>query len=106
MIKRAMAEPGTAPALGAGVSKVQIFLARKRYIIKIKGVLWMMTLVTLRDLFLALSLFFNPFGYDIIFKSIMSFTSSYWLTDVIMYSIAGMFFITYLVIGKKIKKVV
>jgi asparagine N-glycosylation enzyme membrane subunit Stt3 len=55
----------------------------------------------LRELMLALALFFNPLGFDIIFNFIMSITCSYWLADAIMYAIAGIFFIIYLIMRRK-----
>jgi hypothetical protein len=42
--------------------------------------------------FLMLGMFFNPFGYDAIFKMILDFTGSYWNTVGIFYLIAGSFF--------------
>lgn len=50
----------------------------------------------LKDICLMLALFFNPFGFDVLFKMVMNWTGSYWITDVIFYSLAGLFFGFYL----------
>ena len=39
-----------------------------------------------------LGLFFNPFGFDIIFKTILDLTNSYWITTGIFYLVAGFWF--------------
>lgn len=41
---------------------------------------------------MAIALFLNPFGYDIIVYGITTITKSYWLTMSIMYSLTIMFF--------------
>lgn len=46
---------------------------------------------------LGMALFFNPAGYDFIFKNIMNVIGSYWYSVAVMYCIAGVFFMTYLV---------
>lgn len=40
---------------------------------------------------LMLCLFFNPLGYDAIFKAILDLTGSYWHTVLVFYLIAGSF---------------
>lgn len=40
---------------------------------------------------LMLCLFFNPAGFDILFKTILDCTNSYWITTGIFYLIAGLF---------------
>lgn len=52
----------------------------------------------LRELMLALALFFNPLLYNEVFAGIMILTGSYWSTALVMYCIAGAFFATYLVL--------
>lgn len=42
--------------------------------------------------FLILATFFNPFGFDAIFRLIMEWTGSYWITDLIFYCLSGLFF--------------
>jgi hypothetical protein len=61
-------------------------------------------LLKIKDLCLMMGMFFLPFGYDFIFKSILDFTGSYWLTDIIFYIISGCFFIGYLIANKKLKQ--
>lgn len=58
--------------------------------------LWKVNWVTvnkkrLSTIFLALGLFFNPFGYDILFATIMHWTNSYWTTVSMFYLLAGLF---------------
>jgi hypothetical protein len=50
---------------------------------------------------LMLAMFFNPFGFDALFKMTMDLTGSYWITDVIFYCIAGLFFGLYFFFNKK-----
>ena len=40
---------------------------------------------------LALALFFNPAGYDVIFKMVLDLTGSYWQATHVFYLIAGLF---------------
>lgn len=40
---------------------------------------------------LVLALFFNPVGYDALFKMTMELTGSYWAADTIFYCIAASF---------------
>ena len=51
--------------------------------------------------FLMIGTFFLPLGYDILFKTILDYTNSYLITDLVFYSISFMFLITYLIITKK-----
>jgi hypothetical protein len=60
-------------------------------------------LTTLKELFLMLAMFFLPFGYDALFKLIMDVTSSYWMADMVFYSISGCFFISYILLSKRLK---
>ena len=60
----------------------------------------MMAKKNLRELVLALALFFNPLGYNEVFAGIMMLTGSYWGTALVMYCIAAVFFLTYLVLRK------
>ena len=60
--------------------------------------IWMMTIKSLRELSLALALFFNPLLYNELFAGIMSLIGSYWATALCFYIIAGGFFATYCVL--------
>lgn len=44
---------------------------------------------------LMLGMFFNPFGFDVLFKMTLDLTGSYWITDCIFYSVAALFFMLY-----------
>lgn len=44
------------------------------------------------SLCLILATFFNPFGFDILFATIMKWTNSYWHTVLIFYFLSGVFF--------------
>jgi len=44
---------------------------------------------------LMIGMFFLPFGYDAIFKIILDWTNSYWITDIVFYFLSGLFFIYY-----------
>lgn len=48
--------------------------------------------VAIGNILMAIALFLNPFGYDIIVYGITTITKSYWLTMSIMYSLTIMFF--------------
>lgn len=39
-----------------------------------------------------LAMFFNPFGFDVLFKMALDFTGSYWKATGIFYCLAGVFF--------------
>lgn len=49
---------------------------------------------------LMFGMFFNPFGYDAIFKMILDATGSYWITVHVFYLIAAFFFGLYFLFGK------
>ena len=51
------------------------------------------------------AMFFNPFGFDALFKAVMDWTGSYWITDLIFYLIAGFFFGLYIYLRYKLKKI-
>lgn len=63
----------------------------------------MMAKGAVRDLVLALALFFNPLGYNELFAGIMSCTHSYWITSCVFYGISSSLFITYLLLRRKSK---
>ena len=46
-----------------------------------------------------LAMFFNPFGFDALFKLTMDLTGSYWITDAIFYGVSGLFFGSYLLLS-------
>jgi len=48
-----------------------------------------------------LAMFFNPFGFDALFKMVMDWTGSYWITDAIFYGIAALFLGLYFLVNKK-----
>lgn len=41
---------------------------------------------------LTLGMFFNPFGYDVLFKMVQDLTGDYWTTVRVFYCLAGLFF--------------
>ena len=47
-----------------------------------------------------LAMFFLPFGYDALFKFIMNITGSYWVADIVFYSISGCFFGLYFFLSR------
>jgi hypothetical protein len=47
-----------------------------------------------------LGMFFNPFGYNEIFKVVMDITGSYWTTAHVFYLCAGLFFGLYIFLAK------
>jgi ABC-type multidrug transport system permease subunit len=51
-----------------------------------------------------LAMFFNPLGFDALFKMVMDWTGSYWITDVIFYGIALLFLGLYFLVNKKPNK--
>jgi len=57
-----------------------------------------------KDLTLSLCLFFNPFGYDALFKLIMDVTGSYWAADIAFYSISGCFWLSYILLSRSLNK--
>jgi hypothetical protein len=44
------------------------------------------------SIYLILATFFNPFGFDLLFAAITKWTGSYLITDIIFYSMSGLFF--------------
>jgi hypothetical protein len=68
-------------------------------------VTWRQTFLNnLSTIFLMLSAFFFPFGFDILFKLILDATQSYWTTDLIFYGFSLFFFLLYLWVKKVSKK--
>jgi hypothetical protein len=57
-----------------------------------------------KDMSLALCLFFNPFGFDIVQYSLVNITGSIWRANFILYCIAGLFFGSYILLSNKIKR--
>jgi hypothetical protein len=57
-----------------------------------------------RDMSLMLAMFFLPFGYDALFKLIMDLTGSYWVADIVFYSISGCFWLSYILLTKHLNK--
>lgn len=55
-----------------------------------------------KELSLMLGMFFLPFGYDFLFKTIMDITGSFWAADVIFYLISGSFFLSYIYYSKRL----
>jgi hypothetical protein len=54
--------------------------------------------------FLALALFFNPFGFDAVQYMLIKTTGSLWTANFVLYCIAGFFFGLYVIFRKKSKK--
>jgi hypothetical protein len=50
---------------------------------------------------LVLGTFFNPLGFDAAFSFVMKLTESYWITDVIFYGVALLFFGFYFLLSRK-----
>lgn len=61
-------------------------------------------LTYLKDMSLMLAMFFLPFGYDFLFKTIMNATGSFWVADIIFYCISGLFFLSYILLLKHLNK--
>jgi len=57
-----------------------------------------------RDMSLMLAMFFLPFGYDALFKLIMDLSGSYWVADIVFYSISGCFWLSYILLTKYLNK--
>jgi len=53
-----------------------------------------------RDTSLMLAMFFLPFGYDALFKLIMDLSGSYWVADIVFYSISGCFWLSYILLTR------
>ena len=62
-----------------------------------------LSLVSKREIILALALFLNPLGYNELFAGIMSLTHSYWITASILYALSGSLFLVYLALKFKKK---
>lgn len=50
-----------------------------------------------------LAMFFNPLGFDALFKLVMDCTGSYWITDAIFYGVSLMFLGLYFYLSKYFK---
>jgi hypothetical protein len=61
-------------------------------------------LMLYRDTSLMLAMFFLPLGYDALFKLLMDITGSYWGADVVFYSISGCFWLSYILLTKRLNK--
>ena len=57
-----------------------------------------------KDTSLMLAMFFLPFGYDALFKLIMDVSGSYWIADVVFYSISGCFWLSYILLTRRLNK--
>jgi len=57
-----------------------------------------------KDTSLMLAMFFLPFGYDALFKLIMDMSGSYWVADIVFYSISGCFWLSYILLTKSLNK--
>jgi hypothetical protein len=57
-----------------------------------------------KDLSLALCLFFNPFGFDVVQFYLIEITGNIWRANLIMYCIAGLFFGLYIYLSKVLKE--
>jgi len=62
-----------------------------------------LSLETTAHLCLMVAMFFNPFGFDALFAMVMSWTNSYWITDLIFYCLSGLFFGLYFLFRKRWK---
>jgi len=51
-----------------------------------------------------LAMFFNPLGFDALFKLVMDWTGSFWATDIIFYGASLLFLGLYLLFRKLSKK--
>lgn len=60
--------------------------------------------VFLKEMSLALCLFFNPFGFDAVQYSLIGLTGSIWKANFVLYCIAGLFFGCYIFLSKKTNK--
>lgn len=50
------------------------------------------------------AMFFNPLGFDALFKAVMNWTGSYWITDLIFYFVAALFLGLYFLFKKLSKR--
>lgn len=68
-------------------------------------VTWRETLKQKRNsIILMAATFFNPLGFDALFKWVMDLTSSYWITDAIFYLTSALLFTLYFYLSKKDKQ--
>ncbi len=51
-----------------------------------------------------LAMFFNPLGFDALFKLVMDWTDSFWITDILFYGVSLLFFGLYYIFRKKANK--
>jgi hypothetical protein len=56
---------------------------------------------TIAQLCLVIGTFFNPFGFDFLFAFTTKLTGSYFITDVIFYGVALLFFGFYFLLSRK-----
>jgi cellulose synthase/poly-beta-1,6-N-acetylglucosamine synthase-like glycosyltransferase len=56
-----------------------------------------------RDASLMAAMFFLPLGYDLLFKTLLDYTGSFWATDIIFYSLSGVFWLSYFLLSKSLK---
>lgn len=63
-----------------------------------------MTKKRIATLCLFLGTFFCPFGFDALFKIVMEWTGSFWITDAIFYLFSGLFVGFYFLLSKGDKK--
>jgi hypothetical protein len=61
-------------------------------------------LIFYKDISLMLAMFFLPLGYDALFKLIMDMSGSYWVADMIFYSISGCFWLSFIFLTKYLNK--
>jgi len=66
---------------------------------------WRKTLAgNLATFCLMMAMFFNPLGFDVLFKTVMDLTNSYWITDFIFYGAALLFLGLYILLKSYSKK--
>jgi hypothetical protein len=61
-------------------------------------------LILYKDTSLMLAMFFLPFGYDALFKLIMDVSGSYWVADIVFYSISACFWLSYILFTRLVNK--
>jgi len=61
-------------------------------------------LLFFKDTSLMLAMFFLPFGYDALFKLIMDWSGSYWVADIVFYSISGCFWLSFILLTRYLNK--
>jgi hypothetical protein len=49
------------------------------------------------------AMFFLPLGYDLLFKTLLDYTGSFWATDIIFYSLSGVFWLSYFLLSRYLK---